>query len=51
MTNAKEVMDDFPTSKDAMPKNVRDVLPMCKTYDVIIKCETQPLAQGDEGYK
>ena len=32
-------MDDFPTSKDVMPKNVRDVLPMCKTCDMIIKCE------------
>ena len=30
MTNARRVMDDFPTSKDMMPKNARDVLLMCK---------------------
>ena len=51
MTNARSVMDDFPTSKDMMPKSEREVLPMCKTCDVIIKCETQSLSEGDEGYK
>ena len=29
-------MDEFPVSKDMMPKNARDVLPMCKIYYVII---------------
>ena len=47
----KRVMDDFPTSKDMMSKNARDVFPVCKTYGVIIKCGTQPLAQCDEGHK
>ena len=50
-----------------MSKGTRDVCPMCKASDVImstvgqtddplgdtmiIKCGTQPLAQGDEGHK
>ena len=50
-----------------MSKSTRDVDPMCKARDVImstlgqtddplgdtviIKCGTQPLAQGDEGHK
>ena len=50
-----------------MSKSTKDVCPMCKACDVImltigqtgdplgdtviIKCLTQPLAQGDEGHK
>ena len=44
-------MDGLSTSKDMGPKNARDVFPMCKPCNVIVKCETQPFAQGDEGYK